>query len=69
MNETTINVDTCVAIMHANGLPIGKDALMKGLQDGLFPFGVAIQLSQWRYFISAAKLDKYLAEWGGRNAD
>lgn len=41
----------------ANILGVGKETIRKGLRDGVFPWGYAVQTSQnkWTYFINAKK--------------
>jgi len=31
----------------------------KGLQDGVFPWGYAVHLKEWSYFISSVKFEEY----------
>ena len=36
-----------------------KDWVMQGLRDGVFPWGYAVKMSQWSYFVSAVKFTEY----------
>lgn len=36
-----------------------KDWVMQGLRDGVFPFGYAVKLKNWSYFISSTKFTEY----------
>ncbi len=36
-----------------------KDWVMQGLQDGVFPWGYAVKMSKWSYFISSVKFTEY----------
>ena len=40
---------------------MGKSAdwVMQGLRDGVFPWGYAVKLTKWSYFISAVKFTEY----------
>lgn len=33
--------------------------VQKGLQDGIFPWGYAVKLTRWSYFISSVKFTEY----------
>lgn len=48
--KTTLTVRECAGLM-------GKSTkfVEKGLQDRVFPFGYAVKLEEWSYFISASK--------------
>lgn len=36
-----------------------KEWVMQGLQDGVFPWGYAVKLKKWSYFISSVKFTEY----------
>lgn len=36
-----------------------KEWVMKGLQDGVFPWGYAVKLTKWSYFISSVKFTEF----------
>ena len=36
-----------------------KEWVMQGLRDGVFPWGYAVKLSKWSYFISSVKFTEY----------
>ena len=40
---------------------MGKSAdwVMQGLRDGVFPWGYAVKMSKWSYFISSVKFTEY----------
>lgn len=48
--KTTLTVRECAGLM-------GKSTrfVEKGLQEGIFPFGYAVKLEEWSYFISAKR--------------
>lgn len=53
---TTIKVDEAAKLLE-----IPENTLRKGLQQGLFPFGVAIKVeSQYSYFIFKKRLEMYI---------
>jgi hypothetical protein len=33
--------------------------LAQGLRDGVFPFGYAVKMKEWSYFISSVKFTEY----------
>ena len=36
-----------------------KEWVMQGLRDGVFPWGYAVKLQKWSYFISSVKFTEY----------
>lgn len=36
-----------------------KEWVMRGLRDGVFPWGYAVKLTNWSYFISSVKFTEY----------
>ena len=36
-----------------------KEWVMQGLRDGIFPWGYAVKLQKWSYFISSVKFTEY----------
>lgn len=36
-----------------------KQFVEKGLQDGVFPWGYAVMMERWSYFISSVKFEEY----------
>lgn len=36
-----------------------KEFVMQGLRDGVFPWGYAVKLTRWSYFISSVKFTEY----------
>ena len=36
-----------------------KEWVMQGLRDGVFPWGYAVKLTNWSYFISSVKFTEY----------
>lgn len=36
-----------------------KEWVMQGLRDGVFPWGYAVKLTKWSYFISSVKFTEY----------
>lgn len=45
--------------LAANLLGKSPGWVMKGLQDGVFPWGYAVKLTRWSYFISSVKFTEY----------
>lgn len=36
-----------------------KEWVMQGLRDGIFPWGYAVKLTKWSYFVSSVKFTEY----------
>ncbi len=36
-----------------------KEWVMQGLRDGVFPWGYAVKLTKWSYFVSSVKFTEY----------
>ena len=36
-----------------------KEFVMQGLRDGVFPWGYAVKMKNWSYFISSVKFTEY----------
>lgn len=64
-DRVNCSVPECLKIMHECGFEIGNAFLMAGIRQGKFPFAIAIEGNSWRYYISRAKLETYLADWCG----
>ena len=64
-DRVNCSVPECLKIMHEWGFEIGNAFLMAGIRQGKFPFAIAIEGNSWRYYISRAKLETYLADWCG----
>lgn len=56
IQSSTINlpVKTAAKLMGKSA-----DWVMQGLRDGVFPWGYAVKLTKWSYFISAVKFTEY----------
>jgi transcriptional regulator with XRE-family HTH domain len=55
-------VDKCVnlpVVVAAQLMHKSKKFIMQGLRDGLFPWGYAVKLKDWSYFISSVKFTEY----------
>ena len=61
----TISVKDAGRLIKAAGIVISDDFLMAGIQDGKFPFALAIRGKEWRYWISLPKLVAWLQDWSG----
>lgn len=59
---TTVQHDGVVnipVILVANLMKKSKEWVMQGLRDGVFPWGYAVKLTNWSYFISSVKFTEY----------
>lgn len=54
--DKAVNLPVVVAaqLMHKS-----KEFIKQGLRDGVFPWGYAVKLKQWSYFISSVKFTEY----------
>lgn len=55
-NDDVVNMPVTLA---ARLMKKSKGWVEKGLQDGVFPWGYAVKLKQWSYWISPAKFTEY----------
>ena len=58
----TYSLEQTLAILRSRGMSIGRDTLSTGLQQGKFPFGDFIGMSQGVYIIYEALLERWIAE-------
>lgn len=56
LNNSPINLSVKDA---ARLLGKSKEWVMQGLRDGVFPWGYAVKLNKWSYFISSIKFTEY----------
>lgn len=57
-----ITQDVCVNVpipIAAKLMGKSKEWVAQGLQDGVFPWGYAVKLKKWSYFISSVKFTEY----------
>jgi len=58
----TISRNPCVNLpvpVAAKLMGKSKEWIMQGLRDGVFPWGYAVKMSKWSYFISSTKFTEY----------
>lgn len=55
-HNSTYNLPVKVA---AKLMGKSKEWVMQGLRDGVFPWGYAVKLTDWSYFISSVKFTEY----------
>ena len=53
-NGVNLPVKIAARLMHKS-----KSFIEQGLKDGVFPWGYAVKLKNWSYFISASKFSEY----------
>lgn len=51
--ETTLSVDQVAKLMGKS-----REFVMTGLQDGVFPWGYAVKMGRWSYWISKVKFSE-----------
>lgn len=54
--DGVVNVPVTLAAKLMNK---SKEWVMQGLQNGVFPWGYAVKLTNWSYFISSKKFTEY----------
>lgn len=57
-----ISQDVCVNVplpVAAKLMGKSREWVAQGLQEGIFPWGYAVKLSKWSYFISSVKFTEY----------
>lgn len=57
-----ISKDACVNVpvpLIAKLMGKSKEWVMQGLRDGVFPWGYAVKLAKWSYFISSVKFTEF----------
>lgn len=54
--DTVINVPIPLV---ARLMGKSREWVMQGLQDGVFPWGYAVKLTKWSYFVSSVKFTEY----------
>lgn len=60
--EEAIDLDGCVNLpvpVAAKLMGKSREWIMQGLRDGVFPFGYAVKLKEWSYFISSIKFTEF----------
>lgn len=57
-----IGTDEAVKILAEHGMTTTRGKLGLGLQQGVYPFGVAIKMSEWCYEIYYNMLMKWIEE-------
>ncbi len=55
-SDTTVNVPVSLV---ARLMGKSKDWVEQGLQDGVFPWGYAVKLKKWSYWVSSVKFTEY----------
>lgn len=57
-----IQCNSCVNLpvtVAAKLMGKSKEWIMQGLRDGVFPWGYAVKMTKWSYFISSVKFQEY----------
>lgn len=54
VDNKNLSVTTVATLMGKS-----PDFVKKGLQDGVFPFGYAVKMQEWSYYISPIKFTEY----------
>lgn len=52
-------------ILKANGFDISENKLNAGLRQRVYPFGDAVELTEWSYAVYAVLLERWIAERSG----
>lgn len=64
-----ISTQEASKILKANGFDITKEKLQAGLRQRVYPFGDAVEFSEWSYAVYTVLLYRWIAERSeGENA-
>ena len=57
-----ITIQQACKVLKEHGFSVSPAHLRAGLQQRVYPFGVAIKMTEWVYEIYSTLLDKWIAE-------
>lgn len=57
-----LTIQQACKVLKEHGFSVSPAHLGAGLQQGVYPFGVAIKMSEWVYEIYSTLLMKWIAE-------
>lgn len=60
-----ISTRTASKILKANGFDISENKLNAGLRQRVYPFGDAVELTEWSYAVYSVLLERWIAERSG----
>ena len=64
----TLTVEEAQGVLYRAGVEISREYIQEGLREGLFPFGMAIQMNHYKYIIFKKKLADFIREYTGLEA-
>ena len=65
----TLTVEQAKNVLYRAGIDISREHIQQGLRDGPFPFGFAVRMTEYKYFIFRKKLADYIRDMTGLEVD
>lgn len=66
--DQTLTVEEAQYVLYRSGVNISREYIQAGLQQGLFPFGFAVQMTHYKYIIFRKALADYIFNMTGQAA-
>lgn len=66
--DQTLTVQEAQYVLYRAGVDISREYIQAGLQQGIFPFGLAICKTHYKYIIYKKKLAEYIKDMTGQEA-
>lgn len=66
--KATLTVEEAQNVLYRAGVDISREYIQEGLREGKFPFGIALQMTHYKYIIFKKKLADYIREYTGQEA-
>ena len=67
--DQTLTLQEAQYVLYRAGLNISREYIQEGLKQGLFPFGVAICMTHYKYIIYKKKLAEFIKDVTGNDAE
>lgn len=64
-SNITLTPEQAASKLRRAGVKISAQTIRDGIEQGVFPFGIAVIQGKRNIFISAKKLSEWCAEWFG----
>lgn len=64
--DQTLTVQEAQYVLYRAGVDISREYIQMGLQQGLFPFGFAVQKTHYKYVIFRKALGDYIRNMTGQ---
>jgi hypothetical protein len=66
--DQTLTVQEAQYVLYRAGVDISRDYIKEGLKQGLFPFGFAVKLKEYKYVVFRKALADYIMTMTGQKA-